>query len=95
MKKKIILCAVLFLFLNFNHLAFSQTLRCGGRIIKEGMSKPYVLEHCKDPEHKDKKDFISGGARVEIEKLYFTRGGRTIIVEIRMDEVTNISWGEE
>ena len=95
MIKKVTLCAVLFLFLNSSNIAFSQTLRCGGRIIKEGMSKFLVLDHCGEPEHKERIIYGASSGGVQAEKLYYKRGGRTIIVEIRMDEVTNISWEEE
>jgi hypothetical protein len=95
MIRKVSLCAILFLCLNFSNIAFSQTLRCDGRLIKEGMDKSFVLEHCGEPEHKERTIYGAPYGGVQAEKLYYERGGRRIIVEIRMDEVTNISWEEE
>jgi len=62
---------------------------------KEGMSKSFVPEHCGEPEHKERTIYRAPYGGVQAEKLYYERGGRRIIVEIRMDEVTNICWEEE
>jgi hypothetical protein len=59
------------------------------------VSKFFVLEHCGEPEHKDKTIYGASSGGMQAEKFYYKRGGRTIVVEIRMDKVTNISWEEE
>ena len=95
MIKKITLCGVLFFFFISNNVAFSQLLYCEGQIIKEGTPAPFVTKHCKDPISEQKTVYPSSTGGIVGKKLYFKKGGRVILVEIRHGEVTNISWADD
>ena len=83
-------CFLLFAFLVSNNVAFGLTGRCRGKIIKEGVSKVFLINNCGEPDQKESYTLGTGSGATLAETLYYFAGGKTWIVEIRRGKVSRI-----
>ena len=81
---------LLFVFFVSNTVAFGLTGRCRGKIIKEGVSKVFLINNCGEPDQKESYTLSAGSGSIVGETLYYYGGGKTWIVEIRRGKVSRI-----
>ena len=84
-------CFLLFAFLVSSNVAFGLTGRCRGKIIKEGVSKVFLINNCGEPDQEESNTIGAGSGATLAETLYYYDGSKTWIVEIRRGKVTRIN----
>ena len=89
--KRIFFCFLCLAFLVSTNVAFGLTGRCRGKIIKEGVSKVFLINNCGEPDEEESYSIGSGSGATLAETLYYYSGSKTWIVEIRRGKVTKIS----
>ena len=84
-------CFLLLVFLLTTNIAFALTGRCKGKIIKEGVSKHFVINNCGQPDDMETFTLGAGSGSTVAETLYYDHGGWTYILEIRRGKVSKIT----
>lgn len=82
---------LLLVFLLTSSVAFALTGRCRGKIIKEGVTKHFLINNCGQPDNKETFTLGTGSGATVAETLYYDHGGWTYIVEIRRGKVSKIT----
>jgi len=81
---------LVFAFLVSNTVAFGLTGRCRGKIIKEGVSKVFLINNCGEPDQVETYTLSANSGAIVGETLYYYDGSKTWVVEIRRGKVTRI-----
>ena len=89
--KRVFFCFLLLVFLLSNNVASALTGRCKGKIIKEGVSKHFLINNCGQPDDKETFTLGTGSGSTVAETLYYDHGRWTYIVEIRRGKVSKIT----
>jgi hypothetical protein len=65
--------------------------RCGGKIIKPGLSKNFLINNCREPDHTEQFTRGSGGRTATMEKLFYYVDRHTYIVTVRNGIIESIT----
>jgi hypothetical protein len=84
-------CFLLLVVLLSTNVAFALTGRCKGKIVKEGVSKQFVIDNCGQPDNMETYALGAKSGSTVGETLYYNDGRWTYIVEIRRGKVTKIT----
>jgi len=86
---------ILLSLLAFSNIAFGVQpvwqARCGGRIIKPGLSKNFLINNCRQPDQTEQFTRGSSGRVAQMERLYYYVDRHTYIVTIRDGIIESIN----
>ena len=83
-------CFLLVVVLLSTNVAFALTGRCKGKIIKEGVSKQFLINNCGQPDNMETFTLGARSGSTVGETLYYYDGSWTYIVEIRRGKLSKI-----
>jgi hypothetical protein len=93
--KRIFSFFILFTLLIYGSVAFAvqplMEARCGGRIIKPGLSKNFLLNNCRPPDQTEQFTRGSQGRMANMERLYYYVDRFTYIVTVREGIIESIN----
>jgi hypothetical protein len=89
--RRVFFCFVLLVLLVPSSDASAQTARCKGKIIKEGLSKQFVISNCGQPDHMESYSLVASSGSIVGETLFYYQGRRAYIFEIRRGKVSKIT----
>lgn len=93
--KRLFSFLILMALLAFSSVAFGvqpiMETRCGGRIIKPGLSKNFLINNCRPPDETEQFTRGSRGREANMERLYYYVDRFTYIVTIRDGIIESIN----
>jgi hypothetical protein len=89
--RRIFFCFLLLVVLLSTNVAFALSGRCRGKIVKEGVSKQFLIDNCGQPDNMETYTLGARSGSIVGETLYYYDGSWTYIVEIRRGKVSKIS----
>ena len=89
--RRVFFCVVLLVLLVSSSDALAQTVRCKGKIIREGVSRQFVINNCGQPDHMESYTLSARSGATIGETLFYYQGRRAYIMEIRRGKVSKIT----